>query len=125
MVYQFVGLSKDSKEASAQLNDVMGLSTPAMGQVELIFEENAQFPKLFKLLEQISNGDTVLVYSISKFGASEADALNVLCVLMEKGVGVISVKEGVISSSLVEFMLTAAARMRNQKSKFSQLLRHA
>jgi len=123
MVYQFVGLSTDSKEASGQLNDVMGLSTPAMGKVELIFEENAHFPKLYKLLEQVSNGDTILLYSISKFGASPADALNVLCVLMEKGVGVISVKEGAVSPTLVDFMLTAAARMRNQKSKFSQLLR--
>lgn len=125
MVYHYIGLSLDTKDGSAQLNDVIDLSTPSMGQIELIIEDNDQFPQLLKLLEQISSGDIILVYSISKFGVNSADALNVLCVLMEKKVNIISFIEGKVSPTLVDFMLNAAARMRNKKSKFSQFLRSA
>ena len=122
MVYNYQGLSLNSNESSKAFNGVLDLTTASMGKIELISEENDRFPQLFKLMERITSGDAILVYSISKFGVNRSDALNILCKLMDKRVGVISVVEGAINPRFVDFMLTGAVEVKNKRSTLSELL---
>ena len=122
MFYNYQGLSLNSNESSKDFNGVLNLTTASMGKIELISEENDRFPQLFKLMERITSGDTILVYSIAKFGVNRSDALNILCKLMDKNVGVISVVEGAINPRFVDFLLTGAVEVKNKRSTLSELL---
>ena len=101
MTYSYLGLSRDSKEASAQFNGILSLEAPAMGKIELVFEVDATFPQLKKLVTMATAGDSVRIYCVSKLGASPADAFDVLMALTHKGVSVESVIDGNIPPSIL------------------------
>ena len=56
--------------------------------------KNPEKRKLGGLLESVSKGDTIIVTELSRLGRSLIMILNVLQLLLEKGVKVIAIKEG-------------------------------
>ena len=56
--------------------------------------KNPEKRKLGDLLDSVNNGDTIIVTELSRLGRSLMMILNVLQLLLEKGVKVIAIKEG-------------------------------
>lgn len=65
--------------------------------------------KLGELLSKVKNGDVIIVTELSRFGRSLTIIFNILQDLLEKGVGVIAIKEGYeLTNSLVAKVLAFA-----------------
>ncbi|MBO7474532.1 MAG: recombinase family protein [Ruminococcus sp.] len=69
-------------------------------QVERIFAEkmsgkNANRPELKAMLEYVREGDTLYIESISRLGRSTRDLLNIIDVLQQKKVTLVSSKENI------------------------------
>lgn len=69
-------------------------------QVERIFAEkmsgkNADRPELKAMLEYVREGDTLYIESISRLGRSTRDLLNIIDVLQQKKVTLVSSKENI------------------------------
>ena len=101
MVFSYVGLSRNSKDASTQFNSILSFPTASKGEIELIFEVDATFPQLKKLVSTVSAGDTVQIYCVSKLGATPAEAFDMLMALTRKDVSVVSFIDGNIPQSLL------------------------
>ena len=69
-------------------------------KVERVFAEkmsgkNVNRPELKAMLEYVREGDTLYIESISRFGRSTRDLLNIIDVLQKKGVTLVSSKENI------------------------------
>ena len=74
--------------------------------------KNADRPELKRMLSFIRKGDTVITESISRIARNTKDLLNIVEELTEKGVGFISQKEAIDTSTAQgKFMLTVFGAM--------------
>ena len=74
--------------------------------------KNTARPELKKLMEYVREGDNVVVESISRFARNTRDLLSLVDELREKGVGFISLKESIDTTTPQgQFMLTVFAAM--------------
>ena len=86
-------------------------------QVDRIFSEkisgaNKDRPQLKAMLNYVREGDTLYIESISRLGRSTKDLLNIIDILTEKGVTLISHKEKIDTDTLTgKFMLTVFAAL--------------
>ncbi len=67
--------------------------------MEKISGKNTDRPELLKMMEYVREGDTVTVESYSRFARNTRDLLNMVDELDKKGVGFISLKEQVDTST--------------------------
>lgn len=74
--------------------------------------KNAERPKLKEMLSFCRKGDTVIAESISRIARNTRDLLEIVETLREKGVGFVSMKEGIDTETAQgQFMLTVFAAM--------------
>ena len=74
--------------------------------------KNADRPKLKKMLDYIREGDTVIVESFSRLARSTKDLLDIVDVLNQKNVALISQKEAIDTNTPVgRFFLTITAAL--------------
>ena len=107
-------------------------------QVERIFAEkmsgmNADRPELKAMLEYVRDGDTLYIESISRLGRSTRDLLNIIDVLQQKGVTLVSRKR-TLTPTLRRDVLSCQYSLRFQSLnvnssnsdsvRASRLLRH-
>jgi len=72
--------------------------------VDIIYNEkmtgtNRDRPELGKLLERITEGDTVVIESLSRLGRSTKDLLELTELFAQKGVHLVSLKEAIDTST--------------------------
>ena len=103
MVYSYLGLSKDTKDARFKLNSILSFPESTTGEMELFMEADARLLQLRKLMSEVSAGDTVQIYSICDLGITARGAGDVLIEIIRKDVNVVSVADGRISPNLVVF----------------------
>lgn len=85
----------------------------------------AQRPELAKLLAAVQGGDTVVVAAIDRLGRNTLDVMHTVETLKDKGVTVVSLREGFdLSTPIGNFMLTmlaAMAQLERENIKARQL----
>ncbi len=99
-------------------------------QVDRIFSEKfsgaaTDRPQLKAMLDYVHEGDTLYVESISRLGRSTRDLLNIIDILNDKGVMLISHKENIDTDTPTgKFMLTVfAALSQLEREQLKQRLR--
>ena len=93
-------------------------------QVERIFAEkmsgkNADRPELKAMLEYVREGDTLYIESISRLGRSTRDLLNIIDVLQQKGVTLVSRKR-TLTPTLRRDVLSCQYSLRFQSLNVSR-----
>lgn len=85
----------------------------------------ADRPGLAKLIEYARDGDTVIVYAIDRLGRNTVDVLTTVSHLQEKGVAVVSLREGFdLSTPIGKAMLTmlaAVAELERENTRARQM----
>lgn len=85
----------------------------------------AERPTLAKLLSQLSKGDVIVTYTLSRFSRNFPDAMNTIEVIHERGAYFASVKEGYDTSSMTgemtfRIMASVADIQAQQISEYSK-----
>lgn len=90
-----IGYERVSTESQSTLRQEDMMITQHLDKVyvEKVSGKDRNRPKLKKMLENVQEGDVVIIESISRLSRSTRDFLNILAELEAKGVSVISLKE--------------------------------
>jgi len=106
--YSYVRVSTLDQNPDRQLDAMTALGIPP----ERVFIDrqsgkNTARPELQKLLAKVKSGDTVIVESVSRFARNTRDLLELVELLMSKGVEFVSQKEHIDTTTPTgKFMLT-------------------
>ena len=101
MIHQKIGYARVS---TADQNLERQLDLLRESGAEIIFQEKMtgtkrDRPELNKLLAHVAEGDTVIVESLSRLGRSTKDLIELVELLKEKGVQLVSLKEQIDTST--------------------------
>lgn len=125
MIYAYIRVSTDRQSVENQRFEILKATSAKKLLVDVWIEEtisgtkNAKDRKLGEVLEIMTKGDQLYVTELSRIGRSLLEIMSILHQCMEKGILVLSIKEGyelgnTISSKVLAFAFSLSAEIERQ-----------
>lgn len=118
-------VSLDGRDAGPQLAAVLSAGVEPLAvfsDVVSAAKDGLDFPSLQRLLDHAVEADTVVVLRIDRFGRSLIDALDTVSMLVERGINLRSVQDGIDSRTangrlMVDLLVSLAGYERHLSSE--------
>lgn len=109
MIYIYSRVSTEEQDCTNQSQELKH-RYPESELVEEVASGAKSRPKLEALLQKMGNGDTLVVMALDRIGRSLRDILNKLSYIQEKGIILVSLREGLdLTTPMGRFSMTIIA----------------